>query len=298
MRRWPDKINRFPQISPLPLQRDARPIRHPCRSVPGVEPTWTGPPYGRCPQPVAWPSGSSVSQSPAQMDGRHSSFLSKSSDLGLHHQKRPFFRQHFLKRLPLPHGQRSLRPSFSSRSLSPCTMRTPRFTCVSDGNPFRRLFIVSKKTAVRQICVWTCDTSIRVLDQKQAESVLARNRTGHRSAWMPDWSLDLRRVACESTTLQGQILSVPCRGVEPRPTVSKTVMLSITPARHTCYATTGPGIEVAKFTPRPVSRVARSGIEPGTDRRLVPAASEAAVRSTTLTSHKVSRPGIEPGLGP
>ena len=169
MRRWPDKINRFPQISPLPLQRDARPIRHPCRSVPGVEPTWTGPPYGRCPQPVAWPSGSSVSQSPAQVDGRQSSFLSKSSDLGLHHQKRPFFRQHFLKRLPLPQGQRSLRPSFSSRILSPCTMRTPRPTCVSDGNPFRRLLIVSKKTAVRRICLWTWDTSIRDSVQKKRQ---------------------------------------------------------------------------------------------------------------------------------
>lgn len=105
------------------------------------------------------------------------SFLSKSSDLGWHHQKQPLFRQHFLNRLPLPHGQRSLRPSFSSRSLSPCTMRTPRPTCVSDGNPFRRLLIVSKKMAVRRSCVWTWDTSIRDTDQELAKSVLARNRT-------------------------------------------------------------------------------------------------------------------------
>ena len=56
--------------------------------------------------------------------------------------------------------------------------------------------------------------------------------------------------------------------------------------RHAC-ATTGPGIEVAIFTPRPVSRVARSGIEPD------PAASEAAVRSTTLTSQIVEYPDLE-----
>lgn len=53
--------------------------------------------------------------------------------------------QHFLKRLLEPQGHRSLRPSFSSSSLSPWTTRSPRFTCVSDGNPRRRLLIVSKK---------------------------------------------------------------------------------------------------------------------------------------------------------
>ena len=69
----------------------------------------------------------------------------KSIGAGLRHQKQPFLRQHFLKRLPEPQGQRSFRPSLSSSSLSPCTTRTPRFTCVSDGNPRRRLLIVSKK---------------------------------------------------------------------------------------------------------------------------------------------------------
>ena len=164
---WPEMIHNY-KTTPGPI---VRPGLGRSETPVGVEPTSTGL------QPVAWPSGSSVGKSPAQVDGRQSSFLSKSSDLGLHHQKRPFFRQHFLKRLPLPQGQRSLRPSFSSRSLSPCTMRTPRPTCVSDGKPFRRLLIVSKKTAVRHNCVWTWDTSIRVLDQKQTESVLARNRT-------------------------------------------------------------------------------------------------------------------------
>ncbi len=116
------------------------------------------------------------------------SFLSKSSDLGLHHQKRPLFRQHFLNRLPLPHGQRSLRPSFSSRSLSPCTMRTPRPTCVSEGKPFRRLLIVSKKTAVRQNCVWTWDTSIRDSVQKKRQKCPRQEL---------NLVLDLRRVACD-----------------------------------------------------------------------------------------------------
>ena len=46
---------------------------------------------------------------------------------------------------PDPQGQRSFLPSFSSSSLLPWTIRTPRFTFVSDGNPLRRLLIVSKK---------------------------------------------------------------------------------------------------------------------------------------------------------
>src|SRR6266404_980710 len=45
------------------------------------------------------------------------------------------------------HGQRSFLPTFSTSSLSPWTIRTPRFTCVSDGKPWRRLLIGSKKTA-------------------------------------------------------------------------------------------------------------------------------------------------------
>lgn len=50
-----------------------------------------------------------------------------------------------MSRLPLPQGHKSLRPSFSSSSLSPCTMRVPRLTLVSDGNPLRRLLMGSKK---------------------------------------------------------------------------------------------------------------------------------------------------------
>jgi hypothetical protein len=50
-----------------------------------------------------------------------------------------------LNRFPEPQGQRSLRPNFSDSSLLPWTIRTPRFTFVSDGKPLRRLLIVSKK---------------------------------------------------------------------------------------------------------------------------------------------------------
>lgn len=48
-----------------------------------------------------------------------------------------------MNRLPLPQGQRSSRPSFSSSCLLPWTMRMPRFTWRSDGNPLRRLLIGS-----------------------------------------------------------------------------------------------------------------------------------------------------------
>lgn len=47
--------------------------------------------------------------------------------------------------IPEPQGQRSFRPNFSDSSLLPWTIRTPRFTFVSDGKPLRRLLIVSKK---------------------------------------------------------------------------------------------------------------------------------------------------------
>ena len=41
-----------------------------------------------------------------------------------------------------------MRPSFSTSSLVPWTMRTPFLTCVSLGYPFRRLLVRSKKGAV------------------------------------------------------------------------------------------------------------------------------------------------------
>ena len=59
-------------------------------------------------------------------------------------RKQPVARQHFLNRFPDSHGQRSLRPSFSVSSFSPCTMRRQRLTRVSDGKPRRRLLMTSK----------------------------------------------------------------------------------------------------------------------------------------------------------
>lgn len=79
---------------------------------------------------------------------RNLSFVSKSSRRDWRHQKRPNRKQHARNSLRLPQGHRSRRPSFSSSCLSPCTIRTPRFTCVSEGNPLRRLLIGSKKLFV------------------------------------------------------------------------------------------------------------------------------------------------------
>src|SRR4051812_26108075 len=93
--------------------------------------------------------------------------LSKSSDLDRRHQKQPDFMQHFLKRLPDPHGQRSLRPSFSLSSLPPCTIRTPRLTPVSEGNPLRRLLIVSKKMAGSRVLA--CPRSTVLHEKRMGE---------------------------------------------------------------------------------------------------------------------------------
>jgi hypothetical protein len=46
-------------------------------------------------------------------------------------EKKPVFRQHRLNNSPLPHGQGSLRPSFSFSSLSQWTNLRPRLTLVS-----------------------------------------------------------------------------------------------------------------------------------------------------------------------
>ena len=106
--------------------------------------------------------------------------FSKSSDPGSRRQKRPDFRQHFLNRLPLPHGQRSLRPSFSSSSFSPCTMRTPHFTFVSEGNPFRRLLIVSKEHLIVKVALSHGTPPFAIWSVKVGricQSTSARNRT-------------------------------------------------------------------------------------------------------------------------
>ncbi len=92
---------------------------------------------------------------------RPTTSLPKSSHQGPPRQKRPVFKQHFLNRFCDPQGQRSFRPSFSSSSLSPWTMRTPRFTWRSDGNPLRRLLIGSKKVVllVVALVVWLAHVS-------------------------------------------------------------------------------------------------------------------------------------------
>ena len=102
------------------------------------------------PRPSRTTKGRALLEKPCPVDepGRASFLLPKSSGGDSRRQKQPVFRQHFLKRLPEPHGHRSFRPTFSTSSLLPWTIRTPRFTCVSDGKPRRRLLIGWKKWQV------------------------------------------------------------------------------------------------------------------------------------------------------
>ena len=55
------------------------------------------------------------------------------------------------KLLPEPQGQGSARPSFSSNSLPPRRILSPRFTWVSELKPFRRLELRSKAGEVVEI---------------------------------------------------------------------------------------------------------------------------------------------------
>jgi hypothetical protein len=72
----------------------------------------------------------------------------ESSDPDSPRRKQPELRQHFLNRLPEPHGQRSFLPTFSLKTLLPWTIRKPLFTFISDGKPLRRLLIVSKAGSI------------------------------------------------------------------------------------------------------------------------------------------------------
>lgn len=84
-------------------------------------------------------------ESRAAVEHLSSILFPKSTRRDWHHQKQPEWRQQRLNSLLLPQGHGSFRPSFSSSSLSPCTIRMPRLTLVSDGKPRRRLLIGSKK---------------------------------------------------------------------------------------------------------------------------------------------------------
>ena len=84
-------------------------------------------------------------ESRAAVEHLSSILFPKSTRRDWHHQKQPEWRQQSLNSLLLPQGHGSFRPSFSSSSLLPCTIRMPRLTLVSDGKPRRRLLIGSKK---------------------------------------------------------------------------------------------------------------------------------------------------------
>ena len=219
----------------------------------GVEPTSTGL------QPVAVPSGSGVVKIARLFRTGDGLFVPKSSRRDWPHQKRPDFRQHRLNRLRLPQGQRSLRPSFSSSCLSPCTTRTPRLTCVSEGKPLRRLLIVSKKTPDLGSCVWPWYTSYR----HSVRSATCRSECPCQES---NLVYELRGLACDPAHSKDVLSSVPRQGVEPRLAGSKPAVLSITLARHLLIS------------------AARPGVEPG------PTASEADMLSGTPTGHVVSTP--------
>ncbi len=54
-----------------------------------------------------------------------------------------------------PQGQGSFLPSFSDNSLFLCIILCPFLTCVSEGYPFLRLLVVSKKEVAAIICVFS-----------------------------------------------------------------------------------------------------------------------------------------------
>ena len=64
-----------------------------------------------------------------------------------------------------------MRPSFSSSSLVPPTTRSPRFTWVSDGKPFRRLLLTSKAIGFE----------VFFLDSHDAPPALGNPRARHNS---------------------------------------------------------------------------------------------------------------------
>jgi hypothetical protein len=135
--------------------------------------------------------------------------------------------QHFLNRLPLPHGHKSLRPSFSSSSLSPCTIRTPRLTCVSDGNPLRRLLIVSKARPFVFVKLAHGTPPPKRVNVIKTISVLARSRT-----WSSTFAGSRANPAHPEDGYSAVRSSAPRRGVEPRLAASKAAVRSGTLARR------------------------------------------------------------------
>jgi hypothetical protein len=152
---------------------------------------------------------------------------------------------------PLPHGQRSLRPSFSSSILPPFTIRTPRVTRVSEGNPRRRLLIVSKKGLV--VIVTSCHGTPQFhrgtkskVSPPGIEPGLRASRARVRIRHTPATLCCVQHPAEESNLVR-QIRSLPCRpshsqgvinrsvsrpGLEPGPGPSEGPMLSATQSGH------------------------------------------------------------------
>ena len=75
-------------------------------------------------------------------------------------------------------------------------MRTPRLTCVSEGNPLRRLLIGSKKLFVEIV-------------RKHGTPSFRGSRRGSECPCQElNLIFELRGLACESGTLQGHVVFV------------------------------------------------------------------------------------------
>ncbi len=101
-------------------------------------------------------------------------------------------------------------------------MRTPRLTCVSEGNPLRRLLIGSKKGMFVKVAISHGAPRLSLKIQEVKNSECPRQES--------NLIYELRKLACESSTLQGQMTAgtalvtfsssvARARGVEPRPPV-------------------------------------------------------------------------------
>lgn len=117
---------------------------------------------------------------PLGREGQYS-LVPKSTHPDSPRQNRPDFMQHRLNTFPLPHGHRSFLPSFSSSSLSPWTMRTPRFTFVSEGKPRRRLRMGMKGAFVVVVVVQHGAPSFLELGLEEGQGV---DVVGSVSGWL------------------------------------------------------------------------------------------------------------------
>jgi hypothetical protein len=101
-----------------------------------------------------------------------------------------------LNRLPEPHGHGSLRPSFSTSSLFPWTICSPRFTCASLGKPLRRLLIGWKPEPVLVHLVVPHGTRSFRTRRRRSSHVMSSNRARARDRGSHDGPTSRAGPAC------------------------------------------------------------------------------------------------------